>query len=66
MLGIQFIKVDPTVYVLQYRKGTLIKQGTGLSFFYFAPSTSLVAVPVASTDIPFIFKEVTSVTFQVI
>jgi regulator of protease activity HflC (stomatin/prohibitin superfamily) len=60
MFGIQFIKVDPTMYVVQYRKGKLIKQGPGLSFFYFAPITSLVAVPIGSTDVPFIFKEVTS------
>jgi hypothetical protein len=60
MLGLQFIKADPTVYLLQYQKGKVIRQGTGQSFFYFAPMTSLVAVPVASTDIPFIFKEVTA------
>jgi len=60
MLGIQFIKVDPTVYVMQYKKGELIREGNGLSFFYFAPTASLVSVPVASTDSPFIFKEVTS------
>lgn len=60
MWGIQFIKVDPTVYLMQYRRGKLAKKGTGLSFFYFAPTTSLVAVPVGSTDLPFIFKEVTS------
>ncbi len=60
MLGMQFIKVDPTVYLMQYRGGQLVRKGTGLSFFYFAPTTSLVAVPVGSTDLPFIFKEVTS------
>ena len=60
MLGIKFIKVDPTIYLLQYKKGKLIREGTGLSFFYCAPTTSLVAVPAASTDIPFIFTEVTS------
>ena len=60
MLGFQFIKVDPTMFLMQYKRGRLVKEGTGLSFFYFAPVTSLVAVPVASTDIPFIFKEVTS------
>ena len=60
MLGFQFIKVDPTMYLMQYKSGRLVKEGTGLSFFYFAPVTSLVAVPVGSTDIPFIFKEVTS------
>jgi hypothetical protein len=60
MWGIQFIKVDPTVYLMQYQRGKLAKKGTGLSFFYFAPTTSLVAVPVGSTDLPFIFKEVTA------
>lgn len=60
MWGFQFIKVDPTIYLMQYRRGKVVKKGTGLSFFYFAPTTSLVAVPVGSTDLPFIFKEVTS------
>jgi regulator of protease activity HflC (stomatin/prohibitin superfamily) len=60
MFGMQFIKVDPTVYLMQYRRGRLVKKGMGLSFFYFAPTTSLVAVPVGSTDLPFIFKEVTA------
>ena len=60
MLGLQFIKVQPTVYLLQYRKGEVVREGVGLSFFYFAPSTSLVAVPLASDDAPFIFEEVTA------
>jgi len=60
MFGLQFIKVDPTVYLMQYQRGRLVREGPGLSFFYFAPFTSLVAVPVGSTDLPFIFKEVTA------
>lgn len=60
MWGFQFIKVDPTMYLMQYRGGKVVKKGAGLSFFYFAPTTSLVAVPVGSTDLPYIFKEVTS------
>ncbi len=60
MLGIQFIKIQPTVYLLQYRKGQVVREGVGLSFFYYAPSTSLVAVPLASDDAPFIFEEVTA------
>ena len=60
MLGIQFIKVQPTVYLLQYRKGQVVREGVGLSFFYYAPSTSLVAVPLASDEAPFIFEEVTA------
>jgi hypothetical protein len=60
MFGLQFIKADPTVYLMQYRNGKAVRQGAGLSFFYFAPTTSLVAVPVGSVDLPFIFKEGTA------
>lgn len=60
MLGVKFIKVQPTDYVLQYRKEKLVREGAGLSFFYFAPTTSLVQIPMASADVPFIFQEVTS------
>ena len=60
MLGVKFIKVQPTTYVLEYRGGRVRREGTGLSFFYYSPTTSLVAVPVASTDVPFIFEETTA------
>ncbi len=60
MFGIKFIKVQPTDYVLQYQKGKLVREGTGLAFFYYAPTTSLIRIPIASMDLPFIFKEVTS------
>jgi hypothetical protein len=60
MFGIKFIKVQPTTYLLQYRRGKIVRDGLGLSFFYYAPTTSLVAVPVASTDAPFIFEETTA------
>ena len=60
MIGIKFIKVQPTTYLLQYRGGKIVREGLGLSFFYYGPTTSLVAVPVASTDTPFIFQETTA------
>lgn len=60
MLGWRFIKVQPTEYILQYSKGRLVREGAGQSFFYFAPTSSLVNIPVGSVDVPFIFKEVTS------
>ena len=68
MLGIRYIKIQPTTYVLQYNRGRVVREGAGMSFFYFGPSTSLVAIPVASMDVPFIFEEQTrdyqSVTLQ--
>ncbi|HBD10418.1 MAG TPA: membrane protease subunit, stomatin/prohibitin [Syntrophobacteraceae bacterium] len=60
MFGIRFIKVQPTDYVLQYRKGNLVMEGAGLAFFYFSPTTSLVRIPMGSVDVPFIFVEVTA------
>lgn len=60
MFGIRFIKVQPTTYLLQYRKGQVVREGAGMSFFYYGPSTSLVAVPVASEEAPFIFEETTA------
>src|SRR5438046_3087514 len=60
MIGIRFLKVQPTTYLLQYKRGKVVREGVGLAFFFYAPTTSLVAVPIGSTDAPFIFKEVTS------
>jgi hypothetical protein len=60
MFGVKFIKVQPTTYVLEYRGGRVLREGTGLSFFYYAPTTSLVAIPIASSDVPFIFEETTA------
>lgn len=59
MLGIRFIKVRPTDYAILYRKGKIRAEGTGLSFFYYAPSANVVIIPAASCDSPFIFKETT-------
>ena len=60
MFGIRFIPVQPTTCLIQYRGGKAVREGAGLAFFYYAPTTSLVAVPVASTAAPFIFEEVTA------
>jgi SPFH domain / Band 7 family len=59
MFGIRFIKVEPTDFVIQVKRGRIAREGAGLSFFYFAPTTSLVLVPIGSVDVPFIFEEVT-------
>jgi len=60
MFGIQFIKSQPTTHLMQFRRGKLVRQGAGLSFFYYAPTTSLVAVPIASRDAGFMLELVTS------
>jgi hypothetical protein len=68
MFGIRYFKAPPTTFVLQYVNGRVKREGMGLSFFYFAPPSTLVAVPAGSTDVPFIFQDTTadfqSVTVQ--
>lgn len=58
-----YLKAAPTTYVLHYHRGRLRREGQGLAFFYFVPATTVVAVPMASADIPFAFSEV-SADFQ--
>lgn len=60
MFGIRYMKVPPTTFVMQVQNGRTRREGSGLSFFYFAPNSTIVAVPVGSTDVPFIFSEVTA------
>lgn len=60
MFGIRHIKFDPMTYVLHYKNGHIKREGRGLSFFYFAPNSSIVALPLGSNDLPFIFSEVTN------
>ncbi len=59
MFGLRFVKVLPTTYLMAYRGGRLVREGAGLSLLAYAPTTSLVAVPIASRDAPFIFEQVT-------
>lgn len=63
MFGIRFIKSQPTVHLMQFRGGHLVREGAGQSFYYYAPTSTLVAVPVASQDRPFIL-ELTTADFQ--
>ncbi len=60
MLGFRYLKVPATTYVLKYSGGRLVKQGPGLAFWYFAPTSVIAQVPVSSVDVPFAFTEVTS------
>ena len=60
MFGIKFIKFQPSEYVLKYKNGKVVKEGAGISFHYYTPTTSIVVVPIASSDCPFMFEEVTA------
>lgn len=59
MFGIRYVKSSPSHYLLQYRNGRIVREGTGLAFFYFAPRSTLVSVPLTASDVPFMFEEIT-------
>jgi len=60
MFGFSYRKANPTDYVLHFSGGKLVREGAGLSFFYFRPSSTMVSVPLASANIPFVFNEPTA------
>lgn len=60
MFGVRFIKSQPTTHLMQFRGGKLVREGAGMSFLYYAPTATVVAVPVASHDRPFMLSLVTS------
>lgn len=56
MFGLNYIKADPSTYLMQFKNGEVVKEGRGTSFFYYSPSASIVAVPVNSKELPFAFR----------
>jgi hypothetical protein len=60
MLPLRYMKAAPTTFILEYKNGRLRREGAGLSFFYYAPTTTLVTVPLESADVPFAFQETTA------
>src|SRR5499433_1263942 len=56
----RYMKAAPTTYVLHFRNGKLLREGAGLSFFYYAPTSTIVTVGMASADAPFAFPENTA------
>jgi regulator of protease activity HflC (stomatin/prohibitin superfamily) len=65
MFGLNFKKFDSMTYVIHNVNGHVKREGRALSFFYFAPVSTIVSVPLGSRDIQFIFSE-TTLDFQTI
>jgi regulator of protease activity HflC (stomatin/prohibitin superfamily) len=60
MLYLNRIQYPSNIYAIQYVNGEIKRHGPGISFWYFVPNTSLVAVPMETKDIPFVFTTTTS------
>lgn len=60
MFGIKYVKTPPTIYMQQYVGGKIKREGQGLSFLHYAPTSTLVAVPAGTTETAFIMEVITA------
>jgi regulator of protease activity HflC (stomatin/prohibitin superfamily) len=52
---VRHLRSDASAFVLQYRKGVLVRAGRGLSFFFLTPSASVAEVPADDREMPILF-----------
>tara|TARA_R100000027_G_scaffold683_1_gene773 strand:- start:5231 stop:6256 length:1026 start_codon:yes stop_codon:yes gene_type:complete len=60
MIGIKYVKTPPTMFLQQYKGGRIRREGIGLSFIHYAPTTTLVAIPTGTTEAHFMCEEITA------
>jgi hypothetical protein len=65
MALLEYFKAEPTEYILAQTNGRIFRQGPGRAFWYLPHRTSIALVPVATTDVTFVFNETTG-NFQVV
>lgn len=63
-MGFKHYKFQPNEYVLVMKKGKVVKQGIGLSFFCNTLNTGMSVVPAVSFDTFFAFDDVLTSDFQ--
>jgi len=54
-LNMRHLRSEPTMHVLRWRNGHLIRSGRGLAFWYRPLTTALAEIPVDDRDLPFLF-----------
>jgi regulator of protease activity HflC (stomatin/prohibitin superfamily) len=52
---LRHLRAEPTVHVLRYRRGKLVGEGPGLSFWFSPVSAQAAEVPLADQELPFLF-----------
>lgn len=56
----KYYKGEPNTYTICFRDGKVMKHGAGVNFWYSPLMTTISAVPVASQESHFVFKETTA------
>lgn len=57
MAFVGYFKAEPTEYILAAVNGNVRLQGAGRAFWYWPHRTSIVLVPMSTTDVTFVFNE---------
>ena len=57
------LRAEPTMHVLRYRRGELVREGPGLAFWFRPINTAAAEVPLDDRELPFLFQ-VRSADFQ--
>lgn len=63
-MSIKYKKFEPTEYVMKVKKGQIVQQGLGLSFFYNTMTTSMIVLPATAFDASFVFDDIMTSDFQ--
>jgi regulator of protease activity HflC (stomatin/prohibitin superfamily) len=63
MFGWKFVKFEPNFYIHVIKKGKIVKEGQGLSFWFYSLTTSIIKIPSETKNVPFVYEE-TSNDFQ--
>lgn len=63
-MSIKYRKFDPTDYVMKVKKGRVVEQGLGLSFFYNTMNTSMMVIPATAFDSSFAYDDIMTADFQ--
>ena len=63
-MGFKYVKFEPTEYVMAVKKGKVVKQGLGLTFFYNTMTTSMMVMPATAFDASFAFNDIMTSDFQ--
>lgn len=60
---VRHLRAEPTAHVLRFRRGRLVQEGSGASFWFRPIDTAIAEVPVDDRELPFLFH-VRSADFQ--
>lgn len=63
-MSIKYKKFEPTEYVMKVKKGKVVQQGLGLSFFYNTMTTSMIVLPATAFGASFAFDDIMTSDFQ--